>query len=161
VRESAVSDPYPKSTAAIAGHPIHPMLVPIPIACFVGTLLTDLTYWGTADVQWANFSSWLLTIGLIGAGLAAVAGLIDFLGERRIRRLRPAWIHAAGNVLAMVLALINAFVHSRDGWTAIVPTGLVLSLLVVLILLVTGWNGWAMVYRHGVAVRPSGEEDVR
>ena len=143
----------PRSTARIAGHPLHPMLVPIPIACFIATLLTDIAYWQTAEVQWAVMSSWLLTLGLIGAGLAAVAGLIDFLGEGRIRALGAAWIHVIGNVIAVVLSLFNVFVHSRDGWTSVVPTGLVLSLIVVLILVVTGWNGWAMVYRHGVAVR--------
>jgi uncharacterized membrane protein len=52
-----------------------------------------------------------------------------------------------------VLSIINAFVHSRDAYTSVVPTGLILSSVVVLILLVTGWNGWAMVYRHGVGVR--------
>jgi uncharacterized membrane protein len=45
----------PRSTASIVGHPIHPMLIPFPIACFVGTLLTDITYWRTADMLWANF----------------------------------------------------------------------------------------------------------
>ena len=156
-----MSDTYPKSTAKIAGHPIHPMLVPIPITCFVGTLLSDIAYACTADMQWANFSAWLLTFGLIGAGLAAIAGVIDFLGERRIRRLRAAWIHGVGNVLVVLLSLINIFIHSRDAWTSVVPTGLTLSAIVVLILLVTGWNGWAMVYRHGVAIRPTlrAEED--
>jgi uncharacterized membrane protein len=136
------------------------MLVPIPIVCFAGTLLTDIAYACTADMQWANFSAWLLTFGLIGAALAMIAGLIDFLGEGRIRRLRAAWIHAVGNGLAALLSLINIFIHSRDAWTSVVPTGLILSALVVLILLVTGWNGWAMVYRHGVAIRPKiGEEE--
>ena len=53
----------------------------------------------------------------------------------------------------LVLSIINVFVHSRDAYTSVVPTGLILSALVVLILLVTGWNGWDMVYRHGVGVR--------
>ena len=149
-----MTDDYPRSTARIGGHPIHPMLVPFPIACFVGTLLTDIAYWRTADIQWANFSAWLLTIGLIVTVLAAIAGAIDFLSEPRIRRLKPAWIHAIGNVVAVVLAIFNAFVHTRDAYTSVVPTGLILSALVVLILLVTGWNGWEMVYRHGVAIRP-------
>jgi uncharacterized membrane protein len=153
-----MSDLYPKSTASIAGHPLHPMLVPIPITCFVGTLLTDVAYACTADRQWAVFSSWLLAAGLVGAALAAVAGVIDFLGERRIRRLKAAWIHAVGNVTAVVLSLINLFVHSRDAWTSVVPWGLILSAIVVLILLVTGWNGWEMVYRHGVGIRPRAED---
>jgi uncharacterized membrane protein len=146
--------PNPRSVASIAGHPIHAMLVPIPIACFVGTLLTDIAYWKTANMMWANFSTWLLTIGLIVAAFAVLAGLTDFLGERRIRSLTAAWIHGLGNGLALVLAILNAFVHSRDAYTSVVPSGLILSALVVLILLVTGWNGWAMVYRHGVGVIP-------
>jgi uncharacterized membrane protein len=97
---------------------------------------------------------WLLTAGLVFAALAVVAGLIDFFGDRRIRNLRAVWIHAIGNAIALVLAIINAFIHSRDAYTSVVPTGLVLSLLTVLILLVTGWNGWAMVYRHRVGVAP-------
>jgi len=143
----------PRSTARIAGHPIHPMLVPIPIACFVGTLVTDLVYWKTATIVWADISAWLLTVGLVVSVFVVLAGLIDFVGDRRVRELRPAWIHAIGNTLVIVLSIVNAFVHSRDAYTSVVPTGLILSAVVVLILLVTGWNGWSMVYRHGVGVR--------
>jgi uncharacterized membrane protein len=129
------------------------MLVPIPIVCFVGTLVTDVVYWQTAAIMWADMSAWLLTAGLVVSIFVVLAGLIDFLGDRRIRALRPAWIHVLGNAAVIVLSIINAFVHSRDAYTSVVPTGLILSSVVVLILLVTGWNGWAMVYRHGVGVR--------
>ncbi len=142
----------PRSAASVAGHPLHVIFVPFPIVCFVGTFVSDLAYWQTANMQWANFSAWLLTIGLALAGVAAVAGLIDFLASRSIRSLRAAWIHAGGNVVVIVLSIINAFIHSRDAYTSVVPTGVFLSGLVVLILLVTGWNGWTMVYRHGVGV---------
>lgn len=144
----------PGSTAKIAGHPIHPMLVPFPIVCFVGALVTDIAYWRTADMMWTNFSAWLLTAGLAMSILAAIAGLTDFLGDRRIRRLGTAWIHGLGNALAVALAIVDDLVHSHDAYTSVVPTGLVLSALVVVILLVTGWNGGEMVYRHGVGVRP-------
>jgi len=147
-----MTDGNPRSTVQIAGHPLHPMLVPIPIACFVGTLLTDLTYWKTANLQWAVMSSWMLTIGLIVALFAVIAGFIDFLGDRRIRDLQAVWIHAGGNAVALILSIFNVLVHSRDGYTSVVPAGLILSALVVLILLVTGWEGWAMVYRHRVGV---------
>jgi uncharacterized membrane protein len=145
---------HPRSTARLGEHPIHPMLVPIPIACFVGTLVTDLAYWGTADMMWADFSAWLLAAGLVVSVFAAIAGLVDFLGERRIRALPQSWVHGLGNALALILATINAFVHARDGYTSVVPTGLILSALVVLILLVTSWMGGDMVYRHRVGVRP-------
>ena len=143
-------NPNLRSTAQIAGHPIHPMLVPFPIVCFIGALVTDIAYWRTAQMMWADFSAWLLVIGLIMGGLAAIAGLIDFLSNRLIRAQAPAWPHMVGNIVAMLLALLNAFVHTRDAWTSVVPVGLVLSVLVVLILLVTGWLGGELVYRHGV-----------
>ncbi len=142
----------PRSTAKIAKHPIHPMLVPFPIVCFIGTLLTDLAYWRTAEMMWADFSAWLLTVGLIMGGLAAIAGLIDFLGDRLVRGQKTAWFHMLGNALAWILSLFNAFVHSRDAWTSVVPTGLILSAVVVVILLFTGWMGWSLVYRHRVGV---------
>ena len=147
-----MAEDFPRSTARVGGHPIHPMLVPIPITCFIGALLTDFAYWRSGDLQWANFSDWLVTFGLIGAVLAAIAGITDFLGDRRIPRLAPAWIHAIGNVAVLILAIINEFIHTRDAYGQM-PAGLILSLLIVLILLVTGWNGWEMVYRHGVAIR--------
>jgi uncharacterized membrane protein len=143
----------PRSTASIRSHPLHVMLVPIPIVCFVATFITDLVYWRTAAMLWADMSAWLLTVGLIISVFAVLAGLIDFLGDPRIRRLRAAWIHALGNVAALTLSILNALVHTRDAYTSVVPTGLILSSLVVLILLVTGWNGWSLVYRHGVGVR--------
>jgi uncharacterized membrane protein len=146
---------YPnlRSTAQIAGHPIHPMLVPFPIACFAGALVTDLVYWRSANMMWADYSAWLLAIGLVMGGLAALAGLIDFFGNRLIRSQAPAWPHMLGNIVVLILALLNSFVHSRDAWTSVVPLGITLSLITVLIMLVTGWLGWAMVYRHGVGGR--------
>lgn len=72
-----MSEPItPKAT--IGGIPIHAMLVPFPIVCFVGALLTDIAYANTAVIQWTNFSQWLLAFGTLFAGLAAVFGLIDF-----------------------------------------------------------------------------------
>lgn len=129
------------------------MLVPIPIVCFVATLVTDIVYWQTANMLWADMSAWLLVVGLIVSVFAIVAGLIDFLGDCRIRTLHAAWIHVVGNVTVIIISIFNAFIHSRDAYTSVVPTGLILSAIVVLILLVTGWNGWTMVYRHGVGVR--------
>jgi len=142
----------PSATAVIARRPVHAMLIPFPIACFIGTFLTDLAYCRTAEMMWANFSAWLVTVGVIVGWLAAIAGLIDFLSNRLIRMQPPAWPHVIGNAVVLVLATVNMFVHSRDGWTSVVPWGLVLSGLVVLILLFTTWMGWSMVYRYRVGV---------
>jgi uncharacterized membrane protein len=128
------------------------MMVPYPIAFFVAALFTDLTYWRTADPLWTTMSSWLLLGGLVMAGLAVLAGLIDFLRDRGLRRLRLAWMHLLGNGLAFLLSVLNFIFHVRDGYSAVVPAGPLLSAVVVLILLFTGWLGWDLVYRHGVGV---------
>ena len=146
-------DVNPRSTARIGGRPIHAMLVSIPVVCFVATFITDLVYWKTAIIMWADMSAWLLTVGLIVSVVVVIAGMIDFFGDRRIRAIGSAWVHGLGNGLALILCIFNAFVHSRDAYTSVVPTGLILSGLVVLILLVTGWLGTGLVYRHGVGVR--------
>jgi uncharacterized membrane protein len=147
------ADVRPASTASIAGHPIHPMLVPFPIAFFTGALVTDIAYWRTEQLMWSNFSSWLIAGGLLMGGLAALAGLVDFASRRAIRAQGPAWPHALGNIVVLALALLNAFVHARDGWTSVVPWGLALSACVVVLMAVTGWFGSSLVYRHGVGVR--------
>ena len=148
----------PRSTASIAGHPIHPMLIPFPIAFFVATFACDLAFWRTADAYWATASLWLLGAGLLTAALAATAGLVDVIGEPRIRALSDVWWHAGGNILMVLIQLYNWFMRYTEGENAVVPLGLVLSLIVVGILLFTGWKGWQMVYRHHVGV--SDEPDV-
>jgi uncharacterized membrane protein len=143
------------STARIAGHPIHPMLVPFPIAFLIGALLADLAFWSTSDPFWAVAGAWLVGGGVAGGALAALAGLTDFLGSPRVRALRTAWIHFLGNATAILLAILN--LHLRTGAApsaaeAVLPWGLVLSAAVVAILAVTGWLGWELVYRHGVGI---------
>lgn len=154
LQPTSLPGPVICSTARIGSHPIHPILVPIPIACFVGTLLTDLMYWHSAEMTWADFSAWLVTVGTIVGWLAAIAGLIDFFGSRLVRRLPPAWPHAVGNMAALIAATFNTLIHSRDAYTSVVPAGLILSALTVVILLFTGWLGWSMVYRYRVGGAP-------
>ena len=149
-----MSHDHPRSTARIAGHPIHPMLVPFPIAFLVGALLTDVAYVKSGWAMWAYASSWLIGAGIVGALLAALFGFIDFFGEKRIRRLKVAWYHMAGNLLAVLLSIANFVVHMRDGAMAVIGPGITLSTIVVVLLVINGWMGGHMVFRHGVAVRP-------
>jgi uncharacterized membrane protein len=126
--------------------PIHRMLVSFSAAYFVGALVTDLVYWQIPDVLWERFSIWLIMAGLVMAGLSTVAYVIDLAGRRRIDR--PVWPRAVGYAIAVGLALINAFVHSRDGYTAVVPTGLMLSGFVVVVLLLTAGVSMALTNRN-------------
>jgi uncharacterized membrane protein len=116
--------------------PVHSMLASFSAAYFAGALVTDLVYWQMPDVLWERFSIWLIVAGLVMAGLAVLAYIISTLSGRR-RRSRPTWPRLVGFALAVFLAVINAFVHSRDGYTAVVPTGLLLSATVVIVLLLT------------------------
>ena len=132
----------------VGREPFHRMLVPLAIACFAGAFVTDLIYWQSLAVMWEMFSGWLLTVGMIIAGFAIIAFVIDVVGGKQIRLL--TWPRAVGYVLAVLLSLVNTFVHTRDGYTAVVPTGLTLSTLVVFILLFTAWVDWALVTRRRV-----------
>ena len=147
-----MDSPHLRSTAAVAGHPLHATLVPFPIVCFTLTLLTDIAYWLTSNLMWKHFSEWLLFAGLVFGALAALAGLVDMLFRRGIRRVGPAWPHAIGSVVVLALALVNSLVHAGDGWTAVVPWGLALSAVTVLVMAVSDWLGRSMVYRHGAGV---------
>ena len=142
---------HPRSTAQVGGHPIHPMLVPFPIVCFIGTFLADVIYVQSGDSGWASASYWLLGIGLATAALAATAGVIDYLGDDRIRRLGDALKHMLANVTAVVIEAVNLALRI-DNRDFIASTGVWLSGLVVLILLYSGWKGGELVYKHGVGV---------
>jgi uncharacterized membrane protein len=154
--DSERSTRHPHSTAKIGDHPIHPMLVPFPIVCFVLTFFTDIIYTRTHDASWSGASNWLLIVGLVMAALAATAGLTDFLGDERIRRLGDALKHMLANVTAVVLELVNLVLRWRDPGF-IDSTGVYLSGIVVLILIYSGWKGGDLVFRHGIGVRPTSE----
>jgi uncharacterized membrane protein len=127
---------------------MHKILVSFSAAYFAGALITDLVYWQIPDVLWERFSIWLIAAGLIMAGLATIAYAIDLAGGRQIDR--PVWPRVIGYALAVLLSLMNAFIHSRDGYTAVVPTGLMLSGLVIVVLLLTSWAGAALANRPRV-----------
>ncbi len=115
------------------GRPLFAALMSFPAACFIVTLGTDIIYARTANMVWETFSIWLLTVGLAAAGLIVVVGLIQAFGQK----LWPTMTVRIGYAVVLLLSLVNAFVHSRDAYTSVVPTGLALSGIVVLILLAT------------------------
>ena len=147
--------PDPASTAKVAGHPIHPMLIYFPIAFLVGTFLSDVAYWVDGDPGFAKAAVWLLGLGVVTALLAAVAGFADFLGDGRIRRIGDAWQHMIGNLVAVALAVASLIIRLEAGAeAAAIPVGLLLSTAVVVILVFTGWKGGELVFRHRVGVHP-------
>jgi uncharacterized membrane protein len=128
------------------------MLVPFPIAFLTATFVSDLMFWRTGNSGWAVASLWLLGAALITAALAALAGLTDFLGDARIRALGPAWRHMLGNIAAVLLSLVNWYWRYDAGEAAVLPTGILISFVVVLLIVYTGWKGGEMVFRGRVGV---------
>lgn len=133
-------------SAAVGRRPLQAWFVPIPVTCFIGTLVTDLVYWRTAEMMWADFSSWLVTIGAVACLFAVIAGLVDLASVGRRDMGRPLWPGTFGYALVLVVSIFNALVHSRDAWTSVVPMGLILSACVVLLLLVV--KGMDLLSRH-------------
>jgi uncharacterized membrane protein len=124
--------------------PLYSFLIPFPVVFFFGAFATDLAYWGSASFEWETFSVWLLAAGLVMAAACVFAGIVDLLMKRRFH---IGGLRSICAVLIVLLSLVNVFVHSRDGYTAVVPTGITLSGIVVLLLVVTAAIGRTVVYR--------------
>jgi FtsP/CotA-like multicopper oxidase with cupredoxin domain/uncharacterized membrane protein len=143
-------------TAAIGGHPLHPTLVPLPIGLLVGALGADLGAWWTGDPFFARAALWLTASGVGLGALAALPGLVDFLTIQRARVHRIGWVHALGNAAVLLLAMVSWLLRLGDPAAAVLPWGLALSTLTVGLLLVTGWTGGELAYRHLVGVTGHG-----
>lgn len=142
----------PVSSANLMGHPMHPILITLPIGFFIATLLFDVMFWRTGAEAFATGALWLLGAGLIGAAAAAITGVIDFAGDDRVRRIGDAWQHAIGNVILVLIQLFSFYQRYRYGAAAVLPLGLILSLIAVCLMGFTGWKGGELVFRHRVAV---------
>jgi uncharacterized membrane protein len=141
-----------RSTARIGRRPFYPLLVAFAVSCFLGTLTTDIAYWRTADMMWADFSDWLVTAGVLVGCATILVTLIEVFGLRSGRLRRPTWPYAIGNIVTLILATLNMLVHTRDAWTSVVPWGVVLSAAVVVVALVTGWVTRETYAPHGAEV---------
>lgn len=106
------------------------LLDPIPFGFFVGALIFDIIYAKTANIFWMKNAAWLITIGLLFAIIPQLINLaVVWFSKRRIRS-RGQVINFWLNVVGIVAALVNAFVHSRDAY-AVMPDGVWLSILTV------------------------------
>lgn len=123
-----------ESGVATVGAPVYLLLFPIPVVCFLGALVTDIAYSASAYLMWLHFSEWLIAAGLAFGALAALVLLIDFIASRAIR-VRIGWAHLVLFYVALVVELFNSLVHTIDGWTAVVPTGMILSVIGALLAL--------------------------
>ena len=138
------------------GHSRAPTLLHRDFIGAAGVLLitafgTDYIYYTSALWQWANFSAWLITAGLIVMLVAVILLLIDFATGRGRRLNTTSFILVAA---AGLLSLVNAFVHSRDAWTSVVPEGILLSAVSTILLVITAARGWNLAMSSGNGDRP-------
>jgi uncharacterized membrane protein len=123
-----------ESGVARVSGPIYLLLFPVPVVLFVAALVTDIAYAKSASITWLNFSEWLIAAGLLFGALAAIVLIVEFLASRAIRA-GVGWAHLVLFFAALIVELFNMFIHTRDGWTAVVPTGMTLSILGVILAL--------------------------
>lgn len=145
------------SFASIFGHPIHPIIVIFPIGALSFAAGADLGYWLTNDVFWVQASVWLLGLGLLSGLAAAIVGMADFIKIPRARRRTAGWVHMVVNITAIGLTSINFILRLVSPATIILPVGLILSWVVAVLLLVSGWYGGELMFRHKVGIVGSDE----
>jgi uncharacterized membrane protein len=139
-----------QSTAAIAGHPLHHMLIVFPVAFLIGAFGTDIAFLITQDPFWAQGSYWLLIAGIVTALVAAVPGLIDFVTIDRVRNVWVSWAHMVANLVVVALALINVGVRLDDPAAGAQGWGIWLSGIQTARLMFSGWLGGELAYRYGI-----------
>lgn len=122
-------------------HPLHALLLAFPVALFTGALIADITFLNSSEMQWSNFAAWLnagaLAVGAVTL-LWAVAGAVRFRAKVRRAGLYPALL-----AIMWVIGLVNAFQHSRDGWSSVGTVGLLLSVLSAGFALASGWVAYS------------------
>ena len=141
-----------QTKARSLGHPIHPMLIVFPLGLFPVAVIFDVVYWVTQNGRWADISFWLIAAGIVGGLLAAVFGLIDWLGiPARTRAKAIGLLHGSTNVVVVALFGVSWLLRRAHPST---PTTLeiVLGLVAVGLAFFSGWLGGELVYRLNIAV---------
>ncbi|CAA9537458.1 MAG: hypothetical protein AVDCRST_MAG91-3515 [uncultured Sphingomonadaceae bacterium] len=146
------------STAAVAGHPIHPMIIPYPIAFLTSALATDIAARRTGDAFWSRASKILIGAGILSGLAAGAVGAIDYYTIRRAREKTVGKLHAYGNPLALGLAAINLAVRRNKDGEAPAGGTVALTGATAALLGVTGWAGAELSYRHMVGVAGHGDQ---
>lgn len=127
--------------------PLHAILLAGTVPLFLGALLSDIAYFKTYQIQWSNFASWLIAGGLVFCGLALLFALVNLIRADR-KAGRPV-VYFLLLLVTWVLGLVNAFEHAKDAW-AVMPSGLVLSVIVTLLTCVAAWIGLTNLRSGGV-----------
>jgi len=127
--------------------PLHAILLAGTVPLFLGALLSDIAYFKSYQIQWSNFAAWLIAGGLLFCGLALLFALVNLVRAER-KGGRPT-VYFLLLLVTWLLGLVNAFEHAKDAW-AVMPAGLVLSLVVTVLACVAAWLGMSNLRSGGV-----------
>ena len=130
-------------------HPLHAILLAFPIALFASALASDITYLNTAEIQWSNFSAWLIAGGALFGGLVLAWSIVAFLRLKSTPLQRQAVIFLALIAAMWIAGLFNAFYHSHDAWSSVGTMGVLLSAISTILALTAGWIGYSIQMRRG------------
>lgn len=150
------------SPASVNGHPIHPMIIPFPIALWVFSLVADMIYLWRGNPVWKDWIAFYTLLGgIVMAVVAAVPGLIDWLSLKDKAVVKIANWHARLNVIALIVFAGSFYLRTTSGASLVsgsytIP--LLLSILGVVLITISGWLGGEMVFKHGVAVSTAPEK---
>lgn len=147
----AVADKDIGSAIAVAGHPIHAMLVHFPIALVICTLGVDGLYWITADPFWVRVGLWSTGFAFAFGIVASIAGTLELLAVPGIRVRVASWNHAIAAMTLVAVAGAN-FGLRLNVPDAVLPHGLLLSVLATVLTALAGWHGGKLVFDHGVGL---------
>jgi uncharacterized membrane protein len=151
-----------RSKFAIGGHPIHPMLVPVPIGLVVWTLIADIVYLGTGrNMLWYDIAFWSGVAAIVSALIAAGPGLVDYLSTAQKSDARNlALTHGIMNVTVVALFIAAALLMVNEGAVSGAALTAVIALHAVgaAILAVSGWIGGELVYRKHIGIVPDTAE---
>ncbi|HMF56576.1 MAG TPA: DUF2231 domain-containing protein [Pyrinomonadaceae bacterium] len=145
------------SKASIAGHPVHPMLIPFPLALWTTSFFTDLLYYFNHNGSLLLISKFMLAAGILGGLAAAVPGIIDWLALKSDEVKRIANWHARLNVIALIIFAVSLYLRTRYGEGLInysMKIPFLLSFVGVILISISGWLGGSLSFDHGVGVAP-------
>lgn len=148
-----------ESRIAIAGHPIHAMLVTFPIALCICTLGADVLYWWTGDPFWPRTALWASGVGFLMGLLAGLAGTAELLLVPGIRIRAASWTHFVLAVMLLSVLAANWAIRLDDPVAAVLPWGVLTSLLAAGMTGMTGWHGGKLVFDYGLGTQGGPEQD--
>ncbi len=141
-----------RAKVRLFGHPVHPMIIVFPLGLLTVASLFDIIYISTDNNHWADLSFWLIASGIIGGLIAAVFGLIDWLGiPARTRAKYIGLTHGLSNVVVMILFIVSWFMR-RPNPEAPSVKAMILGWIGIIIALFASWLGGELVYRLSVGV---------